>query len=431
MLTKIGDVTNKFGISHRSLHYWESVGILQSIRQDNEYRYYDQENLQRIKQIMLLRKLRLSIPYIQEIFTSNELSKVISEFTSHLDESKKEKEQLSALGIILQQLINMLKDKQNIESVYKYLDTTHNTESDELKSALQTVFSEPVKEISIPELQSPAVDMTGVDLSLELMTDENIALATDIIKGCFSKTKETDKLLHYFNLTEETHMPNCSYLYKIIQAEQFIGVVTLEYIGRDAMHIRNIAIPDSDMNIYLFELLKLKHPEVLCWTIRSAPDNIEHFNYDFEGKKQQFWEDNGFTFYTNVPYNSFIKMLVPHDELYNSSKYRFALLDGSMDNITFRFFGVKGMDCYDGIMTNCRLTDVNFGEAIIYDTFMGKSKIYSTGIGDSDFRFSSFERSNFTNVSFEDCTFANCNLKGLTIDGINVENALRKYKDRA
>jgi len=27
MLTKIGEVTSKFGISHRSLHYWESAGI--------------------------------------------------------------------------------------------------------------------------------------------------------------------------------------------------------------------------------------------------------------------------------------------------------------------------------------------------------------------------------------------------------------------
>ena len=67
MLMKIGDVTNKFGISHRSLHYWESVGILESSRGENDYRYYDDENMQKIKQIVILRKLRLSIPSIQEI----------------------------------------------------------------------------------------------------------------------------------------------------------------------------------------------------------------------------------------------------------------------------------------------------------------------------------------------------------------------------
>jgi len=152
---KIGDVTNIFGISHRSLHYWESVGILRSTRAENDYHYYDEENLLKIKQIVLLRKLRLSIPSIQEIFTSEKLSKIISVFTEHLDETKKETEQLNALGIVLRQLLNMLKDRQDMDSVYKYLDTTHSNESDKLKAALKTVMSEPVKEIAAetpPEL---------------------------------------------------------------------------------------------------------------------------------------------------------------------------------------------------------------------------------------------------------------------------------------
>jgi DNA-binding transcriptional MerR regulator len=88
-LMKIGDVTNKFGISHRSLHYWESAGILKSSRAENDYRYYDEENLLKIKQIVLLRKLRLSIPSIQEIFTSEKLSRIISVFTDHLTKQKK------------------------------------------------------------------------------------------------------------------------------------------------------------------------------------------------------------------------------------------------------------------------------------------------------------------------------------------------------
>jgi len=73
MLMKIGEVANKYGISHRSLHYWESVGILKSSRAENDHRYYDEDNLLKIKQIALLRKLRLPIPSIQEIFASNEL----------------------------------------------------------------------------------------------------------------------------------------------------------------------------------------------------------------------------------------------------------------------------------------------------------------------------------------------------------------------
>lgn len=62
------------------------------------------------------------------------------------------------------------------------------------------------------------------------------------------------------------------------------------------------------------------------------------------------------------------KMMKPHDEVYNSSGYRFALLDGSMNNVGFRFFGIDGLDFYDGVLTNFRLTDVNFCNAFLFDT---------------------------------------------------------------
>lgn len=433
MLMKIGDVTNKYGITHRSLHYWESVGILESSRGENDYRYYDDENMQKIKQIVLLRKLRLSIPSIQEIFTSNELSKLITVFTSRMDESKKEKEQLNALGIVLQQLINMLKDRQNIESVYNYLDTTHTTESEELKSALQAVLSEPVKEIAIPEPLPVIVDMTGVDLSLEPMSEEDINMVTEVVERCYVNTKEMDKLLYYFDFNHQLNMPDCTYYYKIMQSGKCVGTVNLAYVGMEAMLIRCLAYSDQDINIYLFELLKQKHPEVMCWMIRNAPDNeefngIEDFNYDWEGKKQRFWEDNGFTFYTKARYNQFIKMMKPHDEVYNSSRYRFALLDGSMDGVSFRFFGAARLDFYDGAMGNWRITDCNFSKALIYNTWMGDSKFYETGINDSDFRYTDFGGSAFSDGSFKDCKIENCNIHGLTIDGINVEEALESFR---
>jgi DNA-binding transcriptional MerR regulator len=432
MLMKIGDVTNKFGISHRSLHYWESVGILQSSRGENDYRHYDEENVQKIKQIVLLRKLRLSIPSIQEIFTSNELSKITSVFTSHLDDSKKEVEQLNALGTVLQQLINMLKDRRNIETVYNFLDANHSTETEELKAALQTVLSEPVKEIAISESQPIIIDMTGVDLFLEDLTVNETDEAVRVIKQCYPNIEEMDKLLFYFNLEQQMNMPDCTTYYKIIQSGKWIGTINLAYIGRQAMLIRCIACSDSEINIYLFELLKQKHPDIMCWNIYLPNDesNKNDFCYDWDCKKKQFLDDNGFIFYTNARWNRYIKMIKPHDEVYNSSKYRFALLDGSMDDVTFRFFGVNGMDCYDGKLTNLHLTDVDFSEAFLYDTWMEKSKFYDTGIPDSDFRYCGFNRSTFFESSFENCKIEKCNIQGLTIDGINVEEAIMAFRDR-
>ena len=428
MLMKIGDVTSKFGISHRSLHYWESAGILKSSRAENDYRFYDEENLLKIKQIVLLRKLRLSIPSIQEIFTSEKLSKIISVFTDHLDETKKETEQLNALGIILRQLLNMLKDRQDMDSVYKYLDTTHSTESEELKAALKTVLSEPIKEIVIEALPEPIIDMAGIDLSLELLTKKDIIELTETIKRCYSNTEEIDKVVLNWDFNG-FDMPDCRWFYKIVQDGKCVGAVYLVYIGMEAMLIRCLAYMEPDNNVYVFELLKRQYPEIMCWNIYYPNDSNEGlYNFDFEDKKRQFGDDNGFTFYTGARWDRYIKTMKPHDEIYNSSRYRFALLDGSMDGVSFRFFGTDKMDWYDGKMTNWRVTDCDFGNALIYDSYMGKSKFIDSTLDNSDFRYTGLSDSIFKDVRFTNCKLESCHIAGMTIDGINVKEALEFYK---
>ena len=438
MLMKIGDVTAQLGISHRSLHYWESAGILQSTRAENDYRYYDEENLLKIKQIVLLRKLRMSIPSIQAIFTSDELSKVIAVFTDQLDETKRETAQLEALGVVLRQLLNMLKDRQDMDSVYKYLETTHTTESDELKAALQTVLSEPVKEITVESPPEPVVDMTGVDLSLVLATREDIPEVKSVIRQCFPNTQEDKQLLECWGFIGDEDffgfgLPDCWWLYKIMQGGQCVGAVTLSYIGMEAMLIRCVACAEPDNNLYIFALLKQLHPDILCWNLYYPSDyenNPDHSCYDFEDKKSQFGEDNGFVFYTDARWDRHIKTLIPHDDIYNTSRYRFALLDGSMDGVSFRFFGVDKADFYDGRMTNWRVTDCYFGEALIYDTWMGNSRIFDTKFDESTFCHGRLSSSTFTGTAFTDCKLQNCDITGMTIDGVDVAEALACWREK-
>ena len=430
MLMKIGDVTSKYNITHRSLHYWESAGIIKSSRAENDYRFYDDENLLRIKQIVLLRKLRLSIPSIQEIFSSSELSKIIGVFTQHLDTTRKETEQLDALGTILRRLINMLKDKQNMESVYGYLDANHSTESEEIKAALKKVLSEPVNEITMDALPEPVVDMAGVDLSLEPYKQEDAGIVTEAVKKCYAHSKDLGRLPEYFNFGYHLNTPGCAFCYKIMQSGECIGAVNLMSVGMEAMLIRDLAYGDADNNIYLFELFKQQHPDILCWNIYLPNDaeSAEEWELDWDGKRHQFAEDNGFTFYTDARWNRHIKMLKPHDEVYNSSRYRFALLDGSMDGVAFRFFGLDRLDFYDGKMINWRVNDCDFSNALIFNSWLGNSKFYENGIENSNFCYTSFKDSTFLSGSFNNCKITDCDIQGMTIDGVNVSEALEYFK---
>ena len=43
-MLRIGEAAKKYDISNRTLRYWEDMGILESKRTENDYRYYDDDN---------------------------------------------------------------------------------------------------------------------------------------------------------------------------------------------------------------------------------------------------------------------------------------------------------------------------------------------------------------------------------------------------
>jgi len=68
-LIKISEMTNQYGISARALKYYEEAGLLTSSRKnDYAYRLYNEAEVKRLEQILVLRKLNISIKDIKRIF---------------------------------------------------------------------------------------------------------------------------------------------------------------------------------------------------------------------------------------------------------------------------------------------------------------------------------------------------------------------------
>lgn len=68
---KIREVSLKYDISARALKYYEDMGLIQSGKSnDYAYRMYDEANIKRLEQILILRKLNISIKDIQRIFNT-------------------------------------------------------------------------------------------------------------------------------------------------------------------------------------------------------------------------------------------------------------------------------------------------------------------------------------------------------------------------
>lgn len=70
-LIKIRDVAARYDISARTLRYYEEMGLIASSRsEDYAYRLYDSAAVTRLEQILVLRKLNISIRDIQRIFST-------------------------------------------------------------------------------------------------------------------------------------------------------------------------------------------------------------------------------------------------------------------------------------------------------------------------------------------------------------------------
>ena len=71
-LIKIRDMSSKYNISARTLRYYEDMGLITSTRSnDYAYRLYDEIAVKRLEQILILRKLNISIKDIQSIFNTS------------------------------------------------------------------------------------------------------------------------------------------------------------------------------------------------------------------------------------------------------------------------------------------------------------------------------------------------------------------------
>jgi len=65
---QIGELAERASVSHRTIHYYERIGLLRPAEREGAgYRYYDAESLKRLEKIAALKKLGLSLEEIGEV----------------------------------------------------------------------------------------------------------------------------------------------------------------------------------------------------------------------------------------------------------------------------------------------------------------------------------------------------------------------------
>jgi len=110
-LQTISQVSKNFGISTRTLRYYEQLGLIKSIKkEDYAYRTYDEKSLTIIRQIVILRKLQIPLKQIATILKDENISAALYVFIKKADELQGEIQALSTIKDILDSFIDKLKN---------------------------------------------------------------------------------------------------------------------------------------------------------------------------------------------------------------------------------------------------------------------------------------------------------------------------------
>ena len=144
-LIQIGEAASKYGISRRSLRYWEEKGILESARGENGYRMYDEANLAKISQIMLLREISLPLQDIYTIFISENRDEICTILEKHLLKVKRDVNDLSSLVTIIAKLIEKVRHGGK-SSMFMPVDVSSDDPYHEIKQSFLNL-SERSKEM--------------------------------------------------------------------------------------------------------------------------------------------------------------------------------------------------------------------------------------------------------------------------------------------
>lgn len=125
-LKTISEVSKTFSISTRTLRYYEQIGLISSTKKEGyAYRVYDESSILSLQQIIILRKLRISLKQIKDILSNQDVIIAIEIFKKSISELNSEMTALVTIKEILNILINKLKKNGNFKFEFNLLNDNY------------------------------------------------------------------------------------------------------------------------------------------------------------------------------------------------------------------------------------------------------------------------------------------------------------------
>ncbi len=164
---RVGNVAERTGLSVRTLHHWDEVGLLRpSGRTGAGHRLYDESDLARLQRILSLRQLGLSLGEIGGWLSRSDRS-LVDDLELHLSRLDREIDELSSL-------------RRRLDGVVGHLRATGTVSVDELFDLMEGTMN--LERHFTPE-QMQAIERRGKELGADAIAktqDEWTALIAEV-----------------------------------------------------------------------------------------------------------------------------------------------------------------------------------------------------------------------------------------------------------
>ena len=186
----ISQVSRTYGVTTRMLRYYEQIGLLDSLRMDDySYRVYDENALKRLQQIILLRKLQISVKKIGVILNNPEAAAVIDIFKKNISELEKE---ISALSTIKSILKSFVVEIEKITDIHLNLDLLNNDSVQKLAESLSLIQRNVKENFSMEKINKADQQLSQLqDVRIIYLPPMTVAASYATGKNCEGKASDT------------------------------------------------------------------------------------------------------------------------------------------------------------------------------------------------------------------------------------------------
>lgn len=144
---QIKEVSEMSGVSVRTLHHYDAIGLLSPQKKENGYRYYSEEDLSFLQMILFYKYLGFPLKKIK-ILLKEEDTKILSHLQNQLHLMLKEKEKLLTLIDTLEKTISAHERRITMSTQDKFAGFTYQDHSKYKQTAIDRYGKEVVEQAS-------------------------------------------------------------------------------------------------------------------------------------------------------------------------------------------------------------------------------------------------------------------------------------------